>query len=121
MIVIGLLEAAQEDPDGGYAAENSRPGFGLRLFLERALIADMHVRIEYPGKHDLAPCIQGFPRRSGQFLAQGRNATAGYSDIGGYRSDARNDERAMANHQVETACAAAARHGPIPLRQELVG
>jgi hypothetical protein len=68
------------------------------------------VRIEYPGEHDLAARIQGFLGCTGQVLPDGDNLTSGNRYVGHHRPDAGDDQRAVANHQVELAGAAADCH-----------
>ncbi len=58
MVVVGVFEAAQEDADGGDAAEHAGAGLGLRLHLERQLVADMDVRIEDARHDDPAAGVQ---------------------------------------------------------------
>src|SRR5215468_9477894 len=98
---VGVFQAAHHDPDGGDAAENRRAGFALRLFLERKLVADVDVRIEDSRQHHLAAGIEHVLRRSGKLLADGGNAAATDADIRRHDADAGNDERAVADDEIE--------------------
>src|SRR5215468_7574118 len=98
---VGVFEAAHHDPDGGDAAENRRAGFALRFLLERKLVADVDVRIEESRQHDLAAGVEHVLRRSGKLVADGGNAAAADADIGRHRADAGNDERAVADDEIE--------------------
>ena len=98
---VGVFQAAQHDPDGGDAAEYGRAGFALRLVFERKLVADVDVRIENSRQHDLAAGVEHLLRRSGKLVADGGNAAAADADIGRHRADAGNDERAVADDEIE--------------------
>ena len=98
---IRVFQAALHDADGGDAAENRRAGFALRLVFERKLVADVDVRIEDSGQHDLAAGVEHVLRRSGKLLADGGNAAAADADVRRHGADARNDERAVAEDEIE--------------------
>src|SRR5262249_16869608 len=98
---VGVFQAAHHDPDGGDAAENRRAGFALRLLFERKLVADVDVRIEEPRQHDLAAGVEHVMRRSGKLLADGGNAAAADADVRRHGADAGNDERAVADNEIE--------------------
>jgi hypothetical protein len=98
---VGVFQAAHHDPDGGDAAENRRAGFALRLVFERKLVADVDVRIEDSRQHDLAAGVEHVLRRCGKLLADGGNAAAADADIRRHRADAGNDERAVADDEIE--------------------
>jgi len=59
------------------------------------------VRIEDSRQHDLAAGVEHVLRRSGKLVADGGNAVAADADIGRNRSDAGNDERAVADDEIE--------------------
>ena len=88
-----------------HATEHGRARLGLRLLLERALVTDVHVRVEYAWENDLSTRIQGFSGRRGQVFADGGDLVPGDRNVGEDRADTGDDERAVANHQVELACA----------------
>ena len=46
VLKIGILEAAQKNPDRGDTANDGSPGLGLGLALIRLLISEMDVRVE---------------------------------------------------------------------------
>src|SRR5262249_995649 len=98
---VRVFQAAHHDPDGGDAAENRRAGFALRFLFKRKLVADVDVRIEESRQHDLAAGVEHVLRRSGKLLADGGNAAAADADIPRHGADAGNDERAVAEHEME--------------------
>src|SRR6516162_5128101 len=98
---VRVFQAAHHDPDGGDAAENRRAGFALRLLFERELVADVDVRIEESRQHDLAAGVEHVLRRSGKLLADGGNAAAADADVRRHGADAGNDERAVAEDEIE--------------------
>src|SRR5262249_13746980 len=98
---IRVFEAPHHDADGGDAAENRRAGFALRLVFERKLVADVDVRIEDSRQHHLAAGIEHVLRRSGKLLADGGNAAATDADVRRHGADAGNDERAVADNEIE--------------------
>jgi len=73
----------------------------VSLVFERKLVADVDVRIEDSRQHDLAAGIEHVLRRSGKLLADGGNAAATDADVRRHRADAGNDERAVADDEIE--------------------
>src|SRR5262249_59842748 len=98
---VRVFQAAHHDPDGVDAADNGCGVFALRFLSERKLLADVGVWIEEPRQHALAAGVEHVLRRSGKLLADGGNAAAADADIRRHGADARNDERAVADDEIE--------------------
>ena len=101
VVEIGILQAAQENSDGGHAAENGGPGLGFGFAFVGLFVADMGVRIEDAGQHRPPGGVVGLVGRLREVLAQRDNLAAGNSHVGLDLSDAGNDQSAAAHQQVE--------------------
>src|SRR5262249_32236007 len=64
-------------------------------------VADVDVRIEDSRQHDLAAGVEHVLRRSGKLLADGGNAAAADAGVRRHGADAGNDERAVADDEIE--------------------
>ena len=123
MVEVGVLQAAQENPDAGDAAEDARAGLGLGFAFVGLLVADMDVRVENPGQHRAPGGVVGFGAGILQVFADHRDLAVSDPDVGLELADAGDDQRAIANDEVERFAVAAFRHGSSlsSLAQEFVG
>ena len=96
---VGLLETAQEDADGGDAAQHPGARLGLRLFVERALVSDMHMRIEDPGKHRPSAGIEDVLGPCGKVVAERDDLATRDADVGVDRAHTRNDQRSACDDE----------------------
>src|ERR1043166_1957856 len=97
MDTVGILERTQENPDGGDAPEHRGTRLGMRLLLERALVADMHMRIEDAGQHQLASRVKNFGAVA-ELLAERNDATARNAHIRFDAPDAGDHQGAIADN-----------------------
>ncbi len=101
VIEIGIFEAAQKNPDRGHAAQDRGAGLGLRFALVGLLVADMSMRVENAGQNGAPGRIVGFRGRLRQVFADRDDLAAGDADVGLDLADAGNDQRAIADEQIE--------------------
>ena len=110
MIEVRILQAAQENPDAGDAAEDRRAGLGLGFVFVGLLVADMDVRVENSGQNCAPGGVIGFSPGVLQVVADHGDLAVGDPDVGLDPADAGNDQRAIANNEVERFAVAAFRH-----------
>ena len=115
MVVVGVLQAAQKNPDRRDTAEKRGPRFGFGFAFVRLLVADMGVRIEDAGQHRSPGGVVGLVGGLCQMFTKRDDLAARHSHVGLDLSDARNDQRAVAHEQIEPSRAIrGACHGSAP-------
>ncbi len=102
---VRLFQAAQEDADGGDAADHGSAGLGLGLLVVGTLVADVGVRIEDAGQHHFALCIIDLASRAREVLAQRDDLVAGDAHVRSDATYARDDKGPAADDQVILGCA----------------
>ena len=73
VVEVGVLQAAQENPDTGDAAQDARAGLGLGLAFVGLFVANMDVRVENPGQHRASGGVVGFGSGILQVVADHRD------------------------------------------------
>ena len=104
MLEIRILEAAQENPDRGDAAEDGGAGLGLRLAFVGLLVADMNVRIEDSRQHDPPGRVVDFRPRMRQIDTKHDDLALGHADVGLHSTNAGNHQCPVAHDQIERRC-----------------
>src|SRR4029079_10588917 len=92
------------------AAQDARAGLGLGFAFVGLLVADMDVRVENPRQHSAPGGVVGLGAGILQVVADHGDLVAGDPDVGLDLADAGDDQRAIANNEVERFAVAAFRH-----------
>src|SRR5262249_24093117 len=123
VIEVRIFQTAQENSDASHPTENRRARFGFGFAFVRLFVADVDVWVKNSWQPRASGGVVGLGARVSQIFADHGDLAVGDSDVGLDWANARDDQRAIPNDEVERLVFAAFRHDLTfsVLAQELFG